>query len=72
MRPNFQTQSIEVGVRWFHGHASGVKLDGLYGAFIVHPKEKIGIVLQFSDILLKLANFIVFNPIFQNRSKPNA
>ena len=24
----------EVGVRWFHGHSSGVKLDGLYGAFI--------------------------------------
>merc|ERR1712235_207773 len=28
----------EVGIRWFHGHSSGVKLDGLYGAFIVHPK----------------------------------
>ena len=24
----------EVGIRWFHGHSSGVKLDGLYGAFI--------------------------------------
>ena len=24
----------EVGVRWWHGHSSGVKLDGLYGAII--------------------------------------
>ena len=31
----------EVGIRWFHGHSSGVKLDGLYGAVIVHPKDRV-------------------------------
>ena len=30
----------EIGTRWYHGHGSGVKLDGLYGAIIVHPKNK--------------------------------
>ena len=24
--------ATEVGTRWYHGHGSGVKLDGLYGS----------------------------------------
>ena len=29
----------EVGLRWYHGHGSGLKLDGLYGPIIVHKKR---------------------------------
>lgn len=30
----------ETGTHWYHSHASGVKMDGLMGSIIVHPKEK--------------------------------
>ena len=29
----------EVGTRWYHGHGSGLKMDGLFGAIIVHPRN---------------------------------
>ena len=29
----------ETGTHWYHSHASGVKMDGLMGSIIVHPKE---------------------------------
>ena len=29
----------EVGTRWYHGHGSGLKMDGLFGAIIVHPRH---------------------------------
>ena len=30
----------ETGTHWYHSHASGVKMDGLMGSIIVHPREK--------------------------------
>mgnify|MGYP000059998081 CR=1 FL=1 len=27
----------EVGTRWYHGHSGGIRMDGVYGAFIVTP-----------------------------------
>jgi len=27
----------EEGTRWYHGHSGGIRMDGVYGAIIVHP-----------------------------------
>ena len=30
----------ETGTFWYHGHSGAIKLDGIYGAMNVHPKEQ--------------------------------
>jgi len=45
----------EVGTRWYHGHARAMRVDGLYGAFIVHPRDaqptRPAKIIQIADIL---------------------
>ena len=35
----YNFMASEVGTRWYHGHGSGIKMDGLYGAIIVQGSE---------------------------------
>ena len=56
----------EVGLRWYHGHGSGLKLDGLYGPIIVYetnPRQHEPNVLMINDHFSEITHGTAAGPI---------
>lgn len=63
----YQFRVKQSGTYWYHAHTKGQEQDGLYGALIIHPKDKNVVkagreyVVMFSDFSEEIADNILRN-----------